>query len=219
MSRTRIHNLAISLDGFATGEPQSAEAPFGHAGERLHEWMFGTRFWAVQAGGADTGGSEGVDNAFAERHSIGFGAEIMGANKFGPPGWQDDPDWKGWWGPNPPFHTPTFVLTHRPRPPMEMEGGTTFHFLDASPSDALGTARSAAHGQDVRIGGGPTVVRDFLAAGLVDQAHLVQVPILLGRGVRVWDGLEGLEDSYDVEVVASPSGVVHLTFTRKIGSS
>ncbi len=218
MSRTRIHNLAISLDGFATGEPQSAEAPFGHAGERLHEWMFATRFWTRESAsdsGAGAGGSTGVDNAFAERHGIGFGAEIMGANKFGPPGWQDDPDWTGWWGPNPPFHTPTFVLTHRPRPPIEMDGGTTFHFLDASPADALETARAAADGQDVRIGGGPTVVRDFLAAGLVDHAHLVQVPIVLGRGVRLWDGLEALEDAYDVEAVSSPSGVTHLTLTRK----
>src|SRR3546814_10107401 len=114
----------------------------------------------------------------------------MGANKFGPPGWQDDPDWKGWWGPNPPFHTPTFVLTHRPRPPMEMAGGTTFHFLDASPAEALQVAREAAGGQDVRIGGGATVVRDFVAAGLVDHMHLVQVPIVLGRGVRVWDRSE-----------------------------
>ena len=179
MSLTRIHNLSISLDGFATGEPQSADAPFGHAGERLHEWMFGTRFW-------DAGGTAGVDDAFAERHGYGIGAEIMGANKFGPPGWQDDLDWKGWWGPNPPFHTPTFVLTHRPRPSIEMEGGTTFHFLDAAPAEALQTAREAADGQDVRIGGGPTVVRDFLAAGLVDHMHLVQVPIVLGRGVRIW---------------------------------
>src|SRR4051794_9244202 len=130
--------------------------------------MFCTRFW-------DAGGTAGVDDAFAERHSYGIGAEIMGANKFGPPGWQDDPDWKGWWGSNPPFHTPTFVLTHRPRPPIEMAGGTTFHFLNAAPAEALETAREAADGQDVRIGGGPTVVRDFLAAGLVDHMHLVQV--------------------------------------------
>ena len=207
MSLTRVHNLSISLDGFATGEPQSADAPFGHAGERLHEWMFATRFW-------DAGGTAGVDDAFAERHSHGIGAEIMGANKFGPPGWRDDPDWKGWWGPNPPFHTPTFVLTHRPRPSIEMEGGTTFHFLDVAPAQALETARAAADGQDVRIGGGATVVRDFLAAGLVDHMHLVQVPIVLGRGVRIWDGLEALEDDYDIEAVSSPSGVTHLTFTR-----
>jgi dihydrofolate reductase len=214
MSRTRIHNLSISLDGFATGEPQSLEAPFGHAGQRLHEWMMATRFWATGGGGGGAG-SVGVDDAFAERHSIGIGAEIMGAHKFGPPGWQDDPDWTGWWGPNPPFHTPTFVLTHRPRPPMAMEGGTTFHFLDVTPSDALETARAAAGGQDVRIGGGPTVVRDFLTAGLVDHMHVVQVPVVLGRGVRLWDGLEAIEDGYDVEAVSSPSGVTHLTFTRK----
>jgi dihydrofolate reductase len=210
MSRTRVHNLSISLDGFATGEPQSAEAPFGHAGQRLHTWMFATRFW-------DEGGSVGVDDAFAVRHGEGFGAEIMGAHKFGPPGWHDDPDWRGWWGPNPPFHTPTFVLTHHVRPPLEMQGGTTFHFLDATPADALAVAREAAGDLDVRIGGGPTVVRDFVAAGLVDHLHLVQVPIVLGRGVRLWDGLEALEDTYDIEAVSSPSGVTHLTFTRRAG--
>ena len=209
MSLTRVHNLAISLDGFATGEPQSREAPFGHAGQRLHGWMLATRFWAE-------GGSEGVDDAIAQRHSVGIGAEIMGANKFGPPGWHDDPEWTGWWGPNPPFHTPTFVLTHHTRPPLEMEGGTTFHFLDATPAEALTIARAAADGLDVRLGGGPTVVREFLAAGLVDHMHLVQVPIVLGRGVRIWDGLEALEDTFDIEVVSTPSGVTHLTFQRKV---
>jgi dihydrofolate reductase len=208
MSLARVHNFSISLDGFGSGEPQSLEAPFGHAGERLHEWMFRTRFW-------DAGGEAGVDNAFAERHSVGIGAEIMGAGKFGPPGWQDDPDWKGWWGPNPPFHSPTFVLTHRPRPSIEMEGGTTFHFLDATPAQALDAAREAAGGLDVRIGGGATVVRDFVAAGLVDHLHLVVAPIVLGRGSSVWEGLEGLEERYAVEAVSSPSGVTHLTFTRK----
>ena len=215
MSLVRVHNFAISLDGFGAGEPQSLEAPFGHAGERLHGWMFGTRWWARSTGG--TGGGAGVDDAFAERHGHGFGAEIMGAGKFGPPGWQDDPDWKGWWGPNPPFQTPTYVLTHRPRPSIAMEGGTTFHFLDASPADALAAAREGAAGQDVRIGGGATVVRDFLAAGLVDHLHVVVVPILLGRGSRLWDGLEGLEEQYDVEMVSAPSGVAHVTFTRSAG--
>ena len=213
MSRTRIHNMSISLDGFATGEPQSLEAPFGHAGERLHEWLLATRFFREMGG--KSGGTAGIDDVFAERHEPGIGVEIMGANKFGPPGWQDDPDWKGWWGPNPPFHTPTFVLTHRPRPSIEMEGGTTFHFLDAAPAEALQVARDAADGRDVRIGGGATVIRDFVAAGLVDHMHLVQVPIVLGRGVRIWDGLEALEDTFDIEAVSSPSGVTHLTFTRK----
>ncbi len=174
--------------------------------------MLATRFWSEMVGGP--GGSSGVDDAFAQRFAPGIGAEIMGANKFGPPGWHDDPDWTGWWGPNPPFHTPTFVLTHRPRPSIEMEGGTTFHFLDAAPAEALAIAREAAGGQDVRIGGGPTTVREFLAARLVDHMHLVVVPILLGRGVRLWDGLEGLEQDYRVETTSSPSGVAHLTFAR-----
>jgi len=213
MTKTRIHNFSISLDGFATGEGQSLETPFGHAGHRLHQWMFATRFGASIMG--REGGAAGVDDAFAQQHEPGIGAEIMGANKFGPPGWQDDATWDGWWGDNPPFHTPVFVLTHRPRPSLAMAGGTTFHFLDAAPADALEVARAAADGRDIRIGGGPTVVRDFLAAGLVDHMHVVQVPILLGRGVRLWDGLEGLDDDYDVETVSTPSGVTHLTFTRK----
>jgi len=205
----RVHNFSISLDGFGAGEPQSFETPFGHAGQRLHEWMIATKFWGVDGGA-------GVDDAFARRHETDqIGAEIMGANKFGPPGWQSDPEWKGWWGPNPPFHTPVFVLTHTALPSIEMEGGNTFHFLEASPAEALETARAAADGRDVRIGGGATVVRDFLAAGLVDHLHVVQVPILLGRGVRLWDGLEALEEDYDVEAVSSPSGVTHLTFARK----
>lgn len=213
MSRVRVHNFTISLDGFGTGEGQALDAPFGHAGHRLHQWMFATRFGQRTVLGQE-GGSEGVDDALAERFAPGIGAEVMGAGKFGPPGWQEDPGWRGWWGEDPPFHTPTFVLTHRPRPPMEMDGGTTFHFLDATPAEALDVAREAAGGQDVRIGGGPTVVRSFLAAGLVDHLHVVQVPIVLGRGVRLWDDLEGLEDGYDVEVVSTPSGVTHVTFTR-----
>ena len=129
-------------------------------------------------------------------------------------GHPDGTEWKGWWGVNPPFHTPVFVLTHHPRPSIEMQGGTTFHFIHASPAEALEIAREAAEGQDVRIGGGATTIRDFLAAGLVDHIHIVVVPIVLGRGVRLWDGLEGLENDYEVEAVSSPSGVTHVTFTR-----
>lgn len=213
MSLTRVHNFSISLDGFATGEPQSLEEPFGHAGERLHEWMFATRWWQENVG--ESGGSTGIDDAFARQNLPGIGAEIMGANKFGPPGWQEDPAWKGWWGEDPPFHSPTFVMTHRTREPIEMQGGTTFHFRDATPAEVLEEARRAADGQDVRLGGGATVIRDFLAAGLVDHLHAVVVPIMLGRGARLWDGLEGLESDYEVESVASPSGVTHLTLTRR----
>ena len=209
MSLVRVHNFSISLDGFGTGEPQSREAPFGHAGERLHEWMFETQFW--KSGGS--GG--GVDDAFAQRHGPGIGVEIMGAGKFGYPGWHENPDWKGWWGPNPPFHTPVIVLTHHTRPPIEMESGTTFHFLDASPAEALDAARELAGDQDVRLGGGAAVIRDFVAAGLVDHLHAVVVPILLGRGSRLWEGLDGLESDYAIELVSSPSGVTHVTLSRR----
>jgi len=213
MSLARVQNLSVSLDGFGTGEGQSLETPFGHAGHRLTEWMVATRWGGAMFG--RSGGTGGVDEAFARQFDVGIGAEIMGANKFGPPGWHDDPEWTGWWGPNPPFHTPTFVLTHHPRPSIELEGGTTFHFLDASAAEALATAREAAGGKDVRLGGGPTMIREFLMAGLVDHLHVVVVPIVLGRGTRLWDGLENLEQDYDVEAAPSASGVVHLTFTRK----
>lgn len=219
MSHIRVHNFSISLDGFATGEGLTFNAPFGHAGERLHEWMFATQFGRSLLG--QPGGSVGVDNAFAERHGPGIGAEIMGRGKFSPQTgpWTEigtEQEWRGWWGPNPPFHTPVFVLTHHPRPSIEMDGGTIFHFIDASPHEALDRAREAAGDLDIRIGGGPTTVREFLAAGLIDMLHVVQVPILLGRGVRLWDGLEGLEVRYDIEAISAPSGVTHLTFTRKV---
>jgi dihydrofolate reductase len=212
VSLVRVHNFAISLDGFGSGEPQSLEEPFGHAGQRLHEWMFATRWWHEMVG--EPGGTLGIDDAIVRMHDPGIGAEIMGANKYGYPGWHEDPEWKGWWGDDPPFHTPVFVLTHHTRASIEMEGGNTFHFIDASPSEALEAAREAAGGKDVRIGGGATIVREFLAAGLVDHLHVVLVPIVLARGSRLWDGLEGVEKDYDVETVASPSGVTHVTFTR-----
>jgi dihydrofolate reductase len=218
MSQVRCHGFSISLDGYGTGEGLTFDAPFGHAGHRLHEWLFATGAWRSMAG--QTGGTSGLDHAFAERHFIGIGAEIMGRGKFGAQTgpWTDvgtDEEWRGWWGPNPPFHTPVFVLTHHARPPIEMEGGTVFHFVDTSPLEALDLAQEAAGDLDVQIGGGPTVVRDFLAADLIDILHVVQVPILLGRGVRLWDGLEGIEERYDVEAVSSPTGVTHLTFTRR----
>jgi dihydrofolate reductase len=214
MSLVRVHNLSVSLDGFATGEGQSMEAPFGHAGMRLHEWFFGTRTFHAMQG--KSGGSAGVDEAMAAAWAPGIGAEIMGRNKFGPQrGPWEDHEWRGWWGDNPPFHTPVFVLTHHPRPSLEMAGGTVFHFIDATPQQALQQAREAAGGLDVRIGGGPSTVRDFLAADLVDHLHVVVVPIVLGRGERLWDGQEALEERFAGESVTTPSGVTHLTFTRR----
>ncbi|MEN3538390.1 dihydrofolate reductase family protein [Microbispora sp. ZYX-F-249] len=214
MSRVRVHNFAVSLDGFATGEGQTLEEPFGHAGERLHEWFFETRTFRAMQG--KTGGGAGVEDAVTRTWDAGIGAEIMGRNKFGPQrGPWEDHEWTGWWGPNPPFHTPVFVLTHHPRPSLEMEGGTTFHFVDATPEEALRQAREAAGGLDVRIGGGPGTVRQFLAADLVDHMHIAVVPIILGRGERLWDGLEGLEKRFRIESVTAPSGVTHMTFTRR----
>ncbi len=213
MPLARVQFFSVSLDGFGTGEGLSLDTPFGHAGDRLHEWMFATRWWHETVG--EPGGSRGIEDAFLQQFAHGIGAEIMGSRKFGPPGWHDDPEWKGWWGPNPPFHTPTFILTHHPRPSIEMEGGTTFHFLDASPAEALATASEAAGGQDVRIGGGPSTIREFVAARLIDHMHIAVVPILLGRGQRLWDGLEGLEQDYEIEATTAPSGVTHVMFTRK----
>lgn len=206
-------DLGISLDGFGTGEGQAQDAPFGHAGTRLLESYIGTATFHERVL-KSTGGTRGVDDAFASRYFDGVGAEIMGANKFGSPGWHDDPKWQGWWGDVPPFHYPVFVLTHHPRPDLTL-ADTTFQFLDVSLEDALVAASDAAHGKDVRIGGGPTVVRDYLAAGLVDLLHVMIAPIVLGRGVRLWDSLEGLEAGYHVESVSAPDGVTHLSFQRR----
>lgn len=214
MSRVRVHNFAVSLDGFGTGQGQSLEQPFGHARSRLLEPILGTRTFRNMHG--EPGGTIGADEAFANNWGRGIGAEIMGRNKFGPQRgpWTDD-DWKGWWGDNPVFQTPVFVLTHHARPTLHMEGGTTFHFIDATPAEALRVAKEAAGELDVRIGGGPSTVRAFLAADLIDEMHIVITPIVLGRGVRLWDGLEGLEDRFDVEAVSTPSGVTHVSFARR----
>jgi dihydrofolate reductase len=213
MSRVRVHNFSISLDGYGTGAGQSLQAPFGHAGTKLHQWFFPTRTFRAMQG--ESGGSTGVDDAFASLWASGVGAEIMGRNKFGPQRgpWADE-EWKGWWGDDPPFHSPVFVLTHHPRPSVAMNGDTTFHFIDASPEEALQRAREAADGLDVRIGGGTATIRQFLAADLIDHLHVAIVPIVLGRGERLWDGFEDLEQRFDVESVSSPTGVTHLTFNR-----
>lgn len=211
----RVHNFSVSLDGFGTGEGQSADRPFGHAGHRLLEWALPTRTFQRMGFHGEQEPTVGVDDAFASRWNTGIGAEIMGRNKFAPTRgpWEDEV-WRGWWGQDPPFHTPVVVLTHHPRPVLELDGGNIFHFLDADPAAALAFARELAGGLDVRIGGGPSTIRAFLEADLIDEMHVVLVPILLGRGERLWDGLEGLEQRFRIEATPSPGGVIHLTFHR-----
>ena len=210
MSLARVQFFSISLDGFGTGEGQSHDALFGHAGERLHEWMFVTRWWREMVG--QPGGTGGIDDAFVRLHDPGMGAEII-AGKFGHPDGQRTRSGRA-------GGVPTRRSTHRPSSSpitrarrSRWRAARLFHFIDASPAEALETARKAAGGQDVRTAG-VTVIRDFLAAGLIDHLHVVVVPILLGRGVRLWDGLEGLEKDYEVEATSSPSGVTHVAFTR-----
>lgn len=200
MSLARVHNFSISLDGFGAGESQTLEAPFGYAGARLMSWALETRTFREMGLHGETEGSRGVDEAFASNWGPGIGAEIMGRNKFGPQrGPWTDHDWQGWWGDDPVFHTPVVVLTHHPRPTLHMQGGTSFHFVDAEPAEALALARDLARGRDVRIGGGVTTVPQFLAADLIDHLHIVVVLIVLGRDERLWDGLEGIEDRSTIE--------------------
>ncbi len=209
-------DLNISLDGFATTEGQTPENPMGPDWSRLVGAYAATRTFRERVLHDTSGaGTSGVDDAYAQAYFEEVGAEIMGAGMFGLHHFPDDPDWRGWWGDVPPFRIPVFVLTHTaPRPPLEFANGTVFHFLSASPQEALERALAVADGKDVRIGGGATVVRDFLAAGLVDRLHVGIAPIILGRGIRLWDDLRGLESGYEVVAETAESGTVHLTFRR-----
>ena len=208
-------DLMISLDGFATTTDQTPETPFGEDWPRLVGAYAATRTFRERVLKDTSGaGATGIDDDYAKDYFADVGAEIMGAGMFGLHNFPDDPNWRGWWGDEPPFRIPVFVLTHKPRPSLEMAGGTTFHFLDATIADALEQASGAAGGKDIRIGGGPTVVRDFLKAGLVDRLHVAIAPILLGRGIRLWDDLRGLEAGYAVKAETAPSGTIHLTFQR-----
>jgi len=208
-------DLNISLDGFATTTDQTPESPFGEDWPRLTGAYAATRTFRSRVLGDTTGaGTTGVDDTYAAAYFAEVGAEIMGAGMFGLHTFPDDPDWRGWWGEEPPFHCPVLVLTHRDRPTIEFANGTSFHFLSATPAEALARAVEAADGKDVRVGGGATVVRDFLRAGLVDRLHVAIAPILLGRGIRLWDDLRGLEAGYDVTAETAESGTVHLTFHR-----
>ncbi|GAC1042710.1 dihydrofolate reductase family protein [Rhizobium sp. No.120] len=208
-------DLMISLDGFATTTDQTPEIPFGEDWPRLVGAYTATRTFRERVLKDTSGaGATGVDDDYAREYFENVGAEIMGAGMFGLHNFPDDPNWRGWWGDEPPFRVPVFVLTHIPRPSLKMAGGTTFHFLSAAPADVLQQAVRTAGDKDVRIGGGPTVVREFLKAGLVDRLHVAITPILLGRGIRLWDDLRGLEAGYTVKSETASSGTIHLTFQR-----
>jgi dihydrofolate reductase len=209
----RLHNFMVSSDGYGSGEGQSLEHPFGHAiPSDLFYWAGATANWVNRT---DPGGTYGLDDYCTRDFSRNIGAEIMGRNKFGPQrGPWENYDWEGWWGDDTPFHTPVFVLTHHLRPSITL-GDTTFHFLDASPHDALAQALEAADGKDVRIGGGVETVREFLDADLIDQMHFAVAPIELGRGERLWDSPEDLTDRFFLEKIPSPSGVIHHFFWRR----
>jgi dihydrofolate reductase len=209
-------DLNISLDGFATTTDQTPENPMGDDWSRLVGAYAATRTFRERVLHDTSGeGTTGVDDEYAKAYFAEIGAEIMGAGMFGLHNFPDDPDWRGWWGDEPPFRVPVFVLTHTaPRPSIEMAGGTTFHFLSATPQEALDRALDAADGKDIRVGGGATVARDFLKAGLVDQLHVAIAPILLGRGIRLWDDLRGLESGYSVTAEPAESGTTHLTLRR-----
>ena len=210
MSQTFVHQFTVSLDGFGTGEGQTREEPFGHAGERLHQWMFDTHWWKSR-GSVSAGG---VDDAFLQRHDQGVGAEIMGANKWGFKGWHEDPDWKGWWGDNPPFKHPVFVLTHHPRPALEFENGTSFHFVDGPPEQILEQALAAAGGKDVKVNGGVSTVRAFWKARLLDELHLVMAPVFVGEGERLLGGL-GVEEDYEVAGFEASEAAVHYRIVKR----
>ena len=189
MSRLIVHSFTISLDGYGAGPNQSKEIPLGTGGEELHEWLVGTRFFKQMV--RSEGGTTGIDNDFAERGMANAGAFILGRNMFGPirGPWPDE-SWSGWWGKNPPYHAPTFVLTHHPRAPKEMEGGTVFHFVTDGIRAALDAARSSAGGKDIRLLGGAATIRQYLEARLVDEMHIAVSPRLLGTGEPLFFGLD-----------------------------
>jgi len=212
MTRVRI-DLFASLDGY-TSAGQDPDHPMGADWGRLITAYAATRTFHERVFG-DTDGTTGMDDSYAAAHFESIGAEIMGAGMFGLHAFPDDPDWKGWWGDQPPFATPVYVLTHTaPRPSIPMEGGTTFHFRNAAIEDVLAEASEAAGGLDVRVGGGIGTARAYLRAGLVDHLHVMIAPILLGRGTRLWDDLGGLDLTHKVTTEVAESGTIHVTFTR-----
>ena len=214
MTRIRVASFSISADGFGAGPDPSLDHPMGVGGMRLHDWVFPTRTFRQQVLGAKDG-TQGVDDDFARRGFEGLGAWILGRNMFGPVRgpWPDE-EWKGWWGDEPPYHVPVFVLTHHARPPLAMRGGTTFHFVTGGIHETLDRAREAAGDRDIRIGGGPATVRQYLQAGLIDEMHVALAPVLLGRGEPLFTGIDLAALGYVcAEYVPTPAAA-HLVFRR-----
>jgi dihydrofolate reductase len=213
MTKVRVAGFSVSVDGFGAGPNQSLHDPLGKRGMELHQWFFGTKMFQAMIGKG--GGSDGIDEGFASRSMTGFGAFILGRNMFGPVrgDWPDE-SWKGWWGDNPPYHAPTFILTHYPRAPIVMKGGTTFHFVADGIVSALKEAKSVAGGKDVKIGGGVSTVRQYLTAGLIDEMHLAIAPVVLGAGEAMFAGLDLPALGFQVTERATSEFATHIVLGR-----
>jgi dihydrofolate reductase len=214
MPRLRVQSFAVSLDGYGAGPAQDLEHPLGVRGPELMEWFFPTRVWRAMQG--LEGGETGVDNAIAEEGFAGNGAWILGRNMFGPVRgpWPDE-SWRGWWGDEPPYHVPVFVLTHHARAPLEMAGGTTFHFVTGGIHEALARAFEAAGGRDVRLGGGVATVREYLKAGLIDELHLALRPVLLGSGEHLFQGLDLHALGYECAQLLPGERAAHMRLRKR----
>jgi dihydrofolate reductase len=213
MTRLRVESLALSLDGYGAGPNQSLENPLGMNGKILHGWFIPTLTFNKMIG--QPGGTTGIDNKFASRGFENIGANIMGRNMFGPVRgpWKDE-EWKGWWGPNPPYHSPVFVLSHHERRPIEMEGGTVFHFVTDGIESALKQAQKAAGGKDIRLSGGVSTVRQYLSKGLVDYMHLAVSPKLMGSGENLFAGLDLVKLGYTVKESTNGENATHVIFGK-----
>src|SRR5215471_1988298 len=214
MSRLLVSGFSISLDGYGAGPRQSTDAPLGVGGENLHDWLVNTRTFRRMQGG-EGGGDTGIDEDFAAKDLSGMGAWILGRNMFGPVRgpWPDE-SWRGWWGESPPYHVPVFVLTHHPRPPLEMEGGTVFHFVTDGIESALVKARAAAGDRDVRVGGGVATIRQYLTAGLIDEMHVAISPVLLGRGEQLFAGIDLPALGFRVAEHVASNAATHVVLSR-----
>jgi dihydrofolate reductase len=218
MPKVRVNAFAISIDGYGAGPGQDLDNPLGRGGESLHQWFFPTRTFQRMYGKGE--GTMGIDERFAARSMENLGAWIMGRNMFGPQRgpWPDD-GWRGWWGEEPPYHCPVFVLTHHPRPPLEMKGGTVFHFVSDGIEEVLYRAKEAAGARDVRIGGGAATIREYLNARLIDEMHLVVSPVVLGGGESLLGGLDLPRLGYDVTEHVPSESAMHVVFSKRSGAS